>query len=54
MFTYCVVVSRLSHSGSRKNLSGNPVEDLFEAIELGNVEAVSSLIEANVDTKFNM
>ncbi len=51
----CLSVSGgLHRSGSKKNLSGDPQEALFEAIELGKVETVASLLENGIVTKFSV
>jgi len=48
------VSGSLYRAGSKKNLSGDPQEALFEAIELGKVESVASLIDNGLVTKFNV
>ena len=52
-FSPLPVSGSLYRAGSKKNLSGDPQEALFEAIELGKVEAVASLIDNGLVTKFN-
>ena len=49
---FVAVSSGLYRAGS-KGLTGDPADALFEAIEQGNLDAVASLIEANLVTKFN-
>lgn len=51
---FIAVSGGLYRAGSKKNLCGDPSEALFEAIELGKVDTVASLLDSGLVTKFNM